>query len=87
MKAYLATGNTRRDSRSQLAESVREETEGVELGTPLSDLEPVSAASVPASRGLTTGNLTEVDSSGSSMVESVVELESDRGARRDGDSL
>ena len=83
--AYLARGCARRDSGRQGARTVRGKLEGVELGTPLGDLEPVGAAAVPG-RDAAWG-FTKVNGRWASVVKGVVKLEADAAACGDGDDL
>lgn len=45
------------------------ESAGAEDTSPLSDLEPVGSGAIPASGGLAGGNLAEVDSGGTQVVD------------------
>ena len=84
---HLSSGRARRNLGAQLALTVRNELEWVELGTPFSNLEPLSTRTVPACCGLTSWYLPKVDGGGSGMVEGVVKLEANSRSGRDRDGL
>lgn len=84
---YFAAGCVPGDGGRQCAKPLRRELEWVKLGTPFCDLEPIGARSVPAGRGLTTGDEAEIDSGRARVIEGVIQLEGDLRSCSDVDRL